>query len=226
MRLPVSLAGLFAATLLLAGCAQPIDGRAVVPPSHASRPLSGDDLDNILLTPPQLSDVVGVKLQLQADVGRPVAGDPAEGPCAALDTVGTQPFIGDTFSAFHLLLLSDGTSTRHDHVVTQAAAIYPDTASATKAFTTATSALPPCNGKDVKTEAAWRFAVNGITADTDRWNKEQTDLPMLWVCYGQARVRVNAILQAMSCQGDDGGQANADAILNRMSATVWELSSD
>jgi hypothetical protein len=147
MRLPVSLAGLFAATLLLAGCAQPIDGRAVVPPSHASRPLSGDDLDNILLTPPQLSDVVGVKLQLQADVGRPVAGDPAEGPCAALDTVGMQPFIGDTFSAFHLLLLSDGTSTRHDHVVTQAAAIYPDTASATKAFTTVTRRCRPATAK-------------------------------------------------------------------------------
>jgi len=41
---------------------------------------------------------------------------------------------------------------------------------------------------------------------------------------GQARVRINVIIQAMSCQGDDGGQANADAISNRMSARVWDLS--
>ncbi len=224
MRLPVSLAGLFTAALLLAGCAQPIDGRAIAPPSHASRPVSAGDLDNVLLTPSQLSDLVGAKLQLQADVSRPVAGDPAEGPCAALDTVGMEPFLGNGFSAFHLLLLSDGASTQHDHVVTQAAAVYPDAGSATKAFTTATSSLPPCDGKEVKTEAAWRFAVNDISADTVRWNKEQTDLPLLWVCYGQARVRVNVIVQAMSCQGDDGGKANAEAILNRMSASVWDLS--
>src|SRR5271165_1160092 len=224
MRLPVSLAGLFAAALLLAGCAQPIGGRAVAPPSHVSRPVSGGDLDSILLTPSQLSDIIGAKLQLQADVSHPVAGDPADGPCAALDTVGMQPFIGNGFSAFHLLLLSDGSSAVHDHVITQAVAVYPDAPSATTAFTTATSGLPPCDGKNVKAEAAWKFAVNDITADTARWNKEQTDLPMLWVCYGQARVRINAIVQAMSCQGDDGGQANAGAILNRMSAAVWELS--
>ena len=224
MRLPVALAGLCTAALVLAGCAQPIDGRAVAPSSHASRPVSGGDLDNILLTPSQLSDIVGTKLQLQGDVTRPVAGDPAEGPCAGLDTVGMQPFIGDGFSAFRLLLLSDGTAIQHDHVVTQAAAVYPDVGSATKAFGTATSRLQPCDGKNVKTEAAWRFAVNDLSTDTVQWNKEQTDLPMLWVCYGQARIRVNVMIQAMSCQGDDGGKANADAISNRMSASVWDLS--
>jgi PknH-like extracellular domain len=224
MRLPASLPGLVTAALLLAGCAQPVDGRAVAPPSHASRPLSGGDLDAVLLTAAQLSDIVGAKLALAAQVVRPVAGDPAEGACAALDTVGMQQFIGDDFSAFHLLLLADGTAAQHDHIVTQAAAVYPDVATATAAFAAAAAALPPCDRKDVKTEAAWRFAVNDIGPDTVRWNKEQTDLPMLWVCYGQARVRVNVIIQAMSCQGDDGGEANADAILNRMSATVWRLS--
>ena len=224
MRLLAALAGLFTAAPVLAACGQPIDGRGVVPPAHAGRALSGGDLDNILLTPPQLSGVVGAKLGLQADVARPVAGDPAEGPCAGLDTVGMQPFIGDGFSAFRLLLLSDGGATQHDHVVAEAAAVYPDTASAAKAFTAAAAGLPTCDGRNVKTEAAWRFAVNDVGADTVRWNKEQTDLPMLWVCYGQARVRVNVIVQVMSCQGDDGGQGNADAISNRMSASVWELS--
>ncbi|MBV8350434.1 MAG: sensor domain-containing protein [Mycolicibacterium sp.] len=224
MRLPVALAGLFTAALALAACAQSVDGRAVAPRSRAGRPVSGADLDNILLTPSQRSDIVGAKVQLQGDVTRPVAGNPVEGPCAGLETVGMQPFIGDGFSAFDLLLSSDGTGTQHDHVVTQAAAIYPDVASATKIFATATSGLSSCDGKNVKTEAAWRFAVNDVSTDTVRWNKEQIDLPMLWVCYGQARVRINVILQAMSCQGDDGGKANADAISNRMSARVWDLS--
>jgi hypothetical protein len=224
MRLPVSLAALLAAALLAAGCGHPIDGRAVAPSSHTSRLLSGADLDSVLLTVSQLTEIVGAKLALQADVSHPVLGDPAEGPCAALDSAGMQPYLGNTFSAFHLLLLSDGTATQHDHVVTQAGALYADAASAAKVFATAASGLQACNGKVFKTEAAWRFAVNDITADTVRWNKEQTDLPFLWVCYGQARVRVNVIIQAMSCRGDDGGQANADAILNKMSATVWQLS--
>ncbi|MCW2653283.1 MAG: hypothetical protein JWR32_4259 [Mycobacterium sp.] len=224
MRLPVSLAGLLTAAVLLAGCAHPIHGRAVAAPVHVGKSLSGADLDSVLLSPSQISDMVGAKLAPHTDVGRPVRGDPAQGPCAALDSAGMQPFIGDGFGAFHLLLLSDGIPTEHDHVVTQAAAVYPDSASATKVFTTAAASVAPCNGKELKTEAAWRFAVNDITSDAVRWNKEQTDLPILWVCYGQSRVRANAILQAMSCQGDDGGQANADAILNKMSATVWELS--
>jgi hypothetical protein len=224
MKLPVSIPGLVTAALLLAGCGQPIDGRAVAPPSHPSRSVSGGALDSILLPASQLSDIVGAKLQLHADVTRPVPGNPAEGPCTALDTPGMQPFVGDGFSGFRLMLLSDGKATQHDHVVTQAVAVYADVPTATTAFTTTTSTLPPCDGKEVKTEAAWRFAVNDITADTVRWNKEQTDLPTLWVCYAQARVRVNAIIAAMSCQGDDGGQANAEAITNRMSATVWDLS--
>lgn len=224
MRLPVSLAGLLTAAVLLAGCAHQTDGRAVAAPAHVGKPLSGDDLDSVLLSPSQISDIVGAKLALHTDTGRPVRGDPAQGPCAALDSAGMQPFIGGGFGAFRLLLLSDGSATEHDHVVTQAVAVYPDSASATKVFTTAVASLAPCNGKEFKTEAVWRFAVNDITADTVRWNKEQTDLPILWVCYGQSRVRANVVLQAMSCQGDDGGQANADAILNKMSATVWQLS--
>ena len=59
-------------------------------------------------------------------------------------------------------------------------------------FHDGTSGLPPCDGKEVKTEAAWRFAVN-------------------------------VIIEAMSCQGDDGGKTNADALSNRMSATVRDL---
>ena len=214
--------GLLATTLLLAGCARTTGGHAVAGPSHTPRLLAGGDLDNILLTPSQLSGIVGAKVQLQADVLSPVAGDPTEGPCAGLDAPGMQLFVGDSYSAFHMLLMADGSATEHDHVVTEAVTVYVDEATAAKTFATAIAGLQGCNGQQVQVAAAWRFAVNDTTADTVHWNKEQTDLPSLWVCYGQGRVRDNAIVQAMSCQGDDGGNANADTISNRMSAAIWD----
>jgi hypothetical protein len=221
------LAPVFAAVLgtaAVAGCAHQIDGKPQPGNSHISRPIAGGELDSVLLTPAQVTDIVGAKVDLRADISRPVTGDPVEGPCAALDTVGMNEVVGDHFSAFHLLLLADGTGREHDHVVTQSAAVYPDAATAAKAFVTATSALPSCDKKEFKTDATWRFAVNDLSADSMKWNKEQTDLPILWVCHGQSRVRDNILMQAMACQGDDGGEHNADAVLNRMSATVWVLS--
>ncbi|MBV8930837.1 MAG: sensor domain-containing protein, partial [Mycobacteriaceae bacterium] len=59
--------------------------------------------------------------------------------------------------------------------------------------------------------------------DTVRWNKEQTDIPLLWVCYGQGRVRSNVLLAAMVCEGDDAGAQKVGAIADRMSASVWDL---
>ena len=56
-----------------------------------------------------------------------------------------------------------------------------------------------------------------------RWNKVQKNAPGPWVCRGQARLRDNVIIQAMACQGDDGGGMTTDKILDRMSATVWEM---
>lgn len=222
MRLPVT--GVFAAALLLAGCAESTAGHPVAAPSHAARPLAGGDLDNVLLSASQLGRIVGAKLQPHADESQPVPTDPAEGPCAALDAAGMRSFVGDGYAGFRLLLLSDGSVAEHDHVVAEAAAIYPDVATAARAFAAAVAGLRGCNGQQVKEEAAWRFAVDDTTPDTVRWNKEQMDLPMLWRCYGQSRVRVNVIAQAMACQGDDGGDGNADAILNRMSAAIWDLS--
>jgi hypothetical protein len=56
------------------------------------------------------------------------------------------------------------------------------------------------------------------------WNKERTDIPMPWVCYGQGRVRDNAIIEAMVCQGDDAGARSAQTILDRMSAAQLDPS--
>jgi hypothetical protein len=225
MRLlvPIVATVTLAAAGLAAGCARSTDGVARANPAHASQLLPSDQLDTVLLTPSQLSDIVGARLQPRVELTRPVPGSAGAAQCAAVDTAGAQGFVGDNFSAFHLLVSADGTGNDNNHVVAQAASIYPDGASATKAFAAATNGLPSCNGKEVRGAADWKFAINDATADTVRWNKEQTNLPQLWVCYGQARVRDNVIIQAMACQGDDGGQANADAILNHMSATVWEL---
>jgi PknH-like extracellular domain len=211
------------AVILVAGCSSTTSGRAVAAVKHAARPLAAADLESVLLTPAQLSDIVGAALVPRVDQKRPVGGGPS-GPCAALDSAGSDAFVGNDFSGFHVLLAADGTEIVHDHIVTEAGTVYPDAATAAKQFGAATGALGACNGRHVREMADWRYAVNDVTADTVRWNKEQTDAPALWVCYGQGRVRNNVIVEAMACQGDDTGAQKADTIVNRMSASVWELS--
>jgi PknH-like extracellular domain len=211
------------AAVLVAGCSSPTDGRARAKPNHVGRPLGSHDLDSVLVTPSQVSDIVGAKLTLRVDQNRPVGGGPG-GPCAALDTAGADELVGSNYDAFHVLAMADGTAGVHDHVVTEAAAVYADAASAAKQFTSGTAGLGPCNGRTVNSEASWKFAVNDLSPDSVLWNKEQTDISMLWVCHGQGRVRDNVILEAMVCRGDDTGAQNADTIVNRMSASVWELS--
>jgi hypothetical protein len=218
----MAITALFAATTVLAGCADTTDGVVKAKSSHHPRPLGSGDLDAVLLTPKQISDIVGAPLTLRRDQTRP-AGGPG-GPCAALYTAGADAFVGNGFAGFHVLVLADGKGDQHDHVVSQSAAVYADPQSAAKQFASVTGGLQPCNGRHVRDEADWKFAVNDVTPDTVLWNKEQTDLPMLWVCYGQARVRNNVILEAMVCRGDDAGAQNAEAITDRMSAAVWELS--
>jgi PknH-like extracellular domain len=207
----------------LTGCARTVDGSAVAPADHAGRPVATIDLDSVLLAPSQVSDIDGAQLQLQIDQKQPVGGE-ASGPCAGLDNAGAEAFVGDGYAAFRVLLLADGTDADHDHVVTQAVSVYPDGQTAAKQFGSATAGLGSCNGRLVRGEADWKYAVNDVTPDTVRWNKEQTNLPMLWVCYGQGRVRNNVIIQAMVCQGSDAAAQTADTLVNHMSASVWDLS--
>jgi PknH-like extracellular domain len=223
MRLLVPI--LAAVILLVAACDRATAGSAQWNPAEATAPMRADDTDSVLLDASQLSQIVGVKLKLDADQGTPIAGSSAAPECSALDAVGMQAFVGDDSTGFHLLLLSDGF--KHEHVVAEAVAVYSDSHSAATVFGTATKDLQACDRKEAKDEgggADWKFAVNELTPDTVRWNKEQTNLPSLWVCYGQARLRNNAIVQAMSCQGDDNGQANVQAMSDQMSANVWTVS--
>ena len=60
--------------------------------------------------------------------------------------------------------------------------------------------------------------------DTVRWTKHQLSIPLTWVCHGEARLRNNAVLQTMACQGDDGGQTVVTSLTDRRSVSVWELS--
>jgi hypothetical protein len=222
MRLPVPIlaAAVLAAAVCAAGCERTSDGVANPNRAHVGQSVPSAQVDSVLLIPSQISDIVGVELRPRVEQTRAVPGTSADGPCAAL---GMQGFVGDGYSSFHVVLSSDGDGADRNHVVAQAASIYPDAATAEKAFVTATGSLGACNGREVRAGADWRYAVNEVTADTVRWNKEQKDSPQLWVCHGQARVRDNVIVHAMACQGDDGGEHIADVILDRMSATVWEL---
>ncbi|MGY4710237.1 sensor domain-containing protein [Mycolicibacterium sp. CBM1] len=222
MRLPVLIG---VAAVLLSGCAQTVAGNAVSNPAHAITPLRADDTDQVLIGPAQLRDIVGVKLQTDADQARPIPGSSAVPACSALDAAGMQAFLGDKWAGFHVLLFTDGD--RHDHVVAEAVAVYPDAASAATQFGVGTKNAKACDGQRALSaggDAAWKFSVPEITADTVRWTKQQIGIPLQWTCAAEARLRNNAIVQAMACQGDDGGQVTVTTMTDRMSASVWELS--
>ena len=213
-----------AALLVLAGCAHTVAGVAVWNPAQSLQPLRADDTDQILIGPAQLRDVAGVKLQVDADQVRPIAGSSAVPACSALDAAGMAAFLGDSWSGFHTLLYTDGD--QHDHAIAEAVAIYPDARTAA-AFTSGSKDAKACDGQRALStggDAAWKFSVPEINADTVRWTKQQIGIPITWVCHGEARLRNNAVVQAMACQGDDGGQITVTTMTDRMSASVWELS--
>ena len=225
MRRPVhTFIAVLAGTTLATGCTSTAAGHAEANRAHASRPVAGAALDNVLLSPQQLGGIVGAQLQVRVDQKQPVGGGPS-GPCAALANAGSEAIVGKGFSAYHVLALADSSDKQPDHIVVQAVGIYTDARTATQQFTSATRDLGVCNGRRVNDEAYWRYAVNDVTPDTVRWNKTETDVPWPWVCHGQQRVRNNAIVVAMSCQADEAGAAHTDTIVNQMSATLWNLSS-
>ena len=214
-----------AAVLVLAGCAHTVAGVAVWNPAQSRQPLRADDTDQILIGPAQLREIVGVKLQVDADQVRPISGSSAVPACSALDAAGMAAFLGDTWSGFHTLLYTDGD--QHDHAIAEAVAIYPDARAAAAAFSSGSKDAKACDGQRALStggDAAWKFSVPEINADTVRWTKQQIGIPINWVCHGESRLRNNAIVQAMACQGDDGGQVTVTTMTDRMSASVWELS--
>jgi hypothetical protein len=222
MRLPPILG---VAAVLLAGCAHTVAGSAVSNPAQGITLLRAGDTDQVLIGPAQLRDIVGVKLQTDADQTRPIPGSSAVPACSALDAAGMAAFLGDTSLGMHVMLFTDGD--RHSHVVAEAVAIYPDGASAATQFATGTRNAKACDGQRALStggDAAWKFTVPEINADTVRWSKQQIGIPFDWTCYAEARLRNNAIVQAMACQGDDDGQLAVTTMTDRMSASVWELS--
>src|ERR1700676_3786751 len=92
---PIVVAVTLTAAGLLAGCARSTDGVARPNPAHATKPLPSGQLDTVLLTPSQLSEIVGARLQARVELTRPVSGSAGGAQCAALDTAGAQDFVGD-----------------------------------------------------------------------------------------------------------------------------------
>ena len=223
MRLQVAL--IASTALALAGCAHTVSGAARWDRAVSTTGLRVADADQVLLGPAEVGDVVGVRLQVDADRSRPIVGRSAVPACSALDAVGMSAFMGDSWSKFHVLLFTDGDT--HEHVVAEAVAVYPDTGAAASAFAMGTRNAKACDGQralGTGGDAAWNFSVPAVDADAVRWRKQQIGISMTWVCHGEARLLNNAVLQAMSCRSDDDGLVTVAAITDRMSATVSELS--
>ena len=227
MRLQEAIlaAGSISMAATLAGCAHTVSGAAVFDFAQAAGQLRPGDADQVLLSSVEIADLVGTTLQVDADRSRPIPGSSAVPACSALDAVGMSAFIGDSWSRFHVLLLTDGD--RHEQVVAEAVAVYPDAAAAASAFSAGTRDARACDGQralGTGGDAAWSFSVPVVDSDAVRWRKQQMGIPLTWVCHGEARQRANAVLQVMACRGDDSGRVTATTIADRMSAAVWELS--
>src|ERR1700676_25611 len=134
LRLPVPVlaAVVLAIAVWSAGCDRTTDGVATPNRAHVGQAVPSAQVDSVLLIPSQITDIVGVALRPKVEQALPLAGTSADGPCAGLDTVGMQAFVGDGYSSFHLVLSADGGDANRDHVVAQAASIYPDAATAEK----------------------------------------------------------------------------------------------
>ncbi len=216
-------AAVMAGAALLSGCAHSVTGAAVAVVDESVFPLRAADTALVLLSPDQISAVVGGVLQVDADRHRPVPGGSAVAACSPLDAVGMAAFVGQDWSGFRVLLFTGGA----DQVVAEAVAVYPDAVAAAEAFGSGTRDVHTCDGQQALGaggDAAWRFSVSDRGPDMVRWSKEQLAVPLTWVCHGEARLRNNAVLQAMACQGDDGGAQLVTRLADRMSASVWELS--
>jgi len=222
MRLQVALLTL---AVTLAGCAHNVTGAAVPNPAAGGTGLRAADAERVLLGAEVVSQIVGRELQIDADRSQPIAGSSAAPVCSALDAVGMAAFVGDTWSNFRVVLLTDGA--RHRQVVAEAVAVYPDAAAAASVFAAAAGAARSCDGQralGTGGDAAWSFTVPAADAAAVRWRKEQIGIPLDWVCHGEARLRINAVLQVMVCGGDESGRDVSVGLADRMSAAVWELS--
>lgn len=220
-----ALLGAVALPVVLAGCSHTVTGAATVSPAQAVAGLRPADAERVLPATAEVSDTVGVTLQLDADRSRPITGGSAAPACSALDAVGMSAFVGESWTGFRMRLFTDGD--RHDQVVAEAVAVYPDSAAAGSVFAAATGAARACDGQRALStggDAAWSFTVPAIDADTVRWRKQQLGIPMTWVCHGEARLRGNVVLQAMGCRGADSGRDTVTRLADRMSASVWEMS--
>lgn len=219
-------AALLAATVVaIAGCSHTVSGAAVFDPQQAITGLVPRDADQVLLGHAEVSGIVGTRLQLDADRDRPITGSSVVPACSALDAVGMSAFVGDAWSKFHVLLLTDGD--RREQVVAEAVAVYPDAGLAASVFSAATGEARACDGQralGTGGDAAWSFTVPLADADTIRWRKQQIGIALTWICHGEARLRSNAVVQAMACRGDDSGRTTVTSMADRMSAAVWELS--
>ncbi len=225
MRRVALLAAALVAAPAAAGCAQTVPGAAVFDSAQGISGLRPGDADQVLLGTAEVGDLAGDKLQVDADRSRPIAGSSAIPACSALDAVGMTAFVGDSWARFHVLLFTDGD--RNEQVISEAVAVYPDSAAAAAAFSAGTREAGTCNGQralGTGGDAAWAFTVPVVDADAIRWRKQQIGIPMTWVCHGEARLRSNTVLQAMACRGDDSGRVTVTAMTDRMSAAVWELS--
>ncbi len=211
-----------------AGCAHTVTGAAVGDPAEPVTALRPDDTAQVLVAPAEVSEIAGTKLQIDADRAQPVAGSSAVPACSALDSVGMAAFVGDGWKGFRVMLFTDGD--RHDRVVSEAVTVYPDADTAARSFAAGTKDVRACDGQralSTGSDAAWRFSVQigpeGVDADTVSWTKQQLAIPLTWLCHGEARLRNNAVLQAMAC-GAEGGRTVVTRLADRMSASVWELS--
>lgn len=220
------VAAISAAVVVLAtGCTQVAVGNPEWDEDQASVPVPGKDINDIIVEPDQVNDLVGADLQEQLTRNTPYTDDDSE-ECGALKGGGIAGFAGEDWERFEYIMASDKTDDGMDNIVAQSATLYPDADTAQDAYDELTADFTACDGFTyTSSEVSWEEIVEDEPDDgIATWTLYQTDPDNGWQCDGQAEVRNNMLLRVMVCQFGTGGADTAAELVRMMANSVWDRS--
>lgn len=188
-------------------------------------------IDELILAPDVVSDIVGAKLNWASKPPPgatrpqpPIAVDEGNPECAALmgpaaDTVGV------VYTAWRSNQYRDNDTDTFEHAVYQAVATVPDSKAATQLLDTAfIKAVNSCDNAVLHRkdgQAQWRYQKSDATGTDARWTATQLQDGRVvgWICSNEARAKNNVVVYVQVCQYGNGAPA-ATTIVDKISEKV------
>ncbi len=215
-----------AAALILAGCSRTTEGSAEWAPNQASKPIEASEVEDILIDNSEVVEIIGAQVEpVGPDDDSPPVPDSALKECEVMLGIGQRTNAGDGWSGFRSRVSWDRAGDNITHYALQTAIVYDNKDAAKATMAAVAREMKACDGKATRDDKAgdWKYAVDESNDDTIKWTNDQTNANQNYRCFGEARIRDNVILRGYTCRSDKDGRPETDALLNKMSNTVWKL---